>query len=201
MIVSFSDYKYRKNVITFVAMNDRKLLNMELGRIRPEEYASLPLSGLVVVLDNVRSAYNVGSIFRTCDAFKVDLLCLCGICAVPPSAEIHKTAIGAELSVPWKKYASTMDAISTLKQQGYRIISVEQTCNALSLEQFTPGEGEKYALVFGNEVDGVDQSVVDESDGSLEIPQWGSKHSLNVSVSAGVVLWQMVYRRPHRPRR
>ena len=201
MIVSFSDYKYRKNVITFVAMNDRKLLNMELGRIRPEEYASLPLSGLVVVLDNVRSAYNVGSIFRTCDAFKVDLLCLCGICAGPPSAEIHKTAIGAELSVPWKKYASTMDAISSLKQQGYRIISVEQTCNALSLEQFTPGEGEKYALVFGNEVDGVDQSVVDESDVSLEIPQWGSKHSLNVSVSAGVVLWQMVYRRPHRPRR
>ena len=201
MIVSFSDYKYRKNVITFVAMNDRKLLNMELGRIRPEEYASLPLSGLVVVLDNVRSAYNVGSIFRTCDAFKVDPLCLCGICAVPPSAEIHKTAIGAELSVPWKKYASTMDAISSLKQQGYRIISVEQTCNALSLEQFTQGEGEKYALVFGNEVDGVDQSVVDESDVSLEIPQWGSKHSLNVSVSAGVVLWQMVYRRPHRPRR
>lgn len=201
MIVSFSDYKYRKNVITFVAMNDRKLLNMELGRIRPEEYASLPLSGLVVVLDNVRSAYNVGSIFRTCDAFKVDLLCLCGICAVPPSAEIHKTAIGAELSVPWKKYASTLDAISSLKQQGYRIISVEQTCNALSLEQFTPREGEKYALVFGNEVDGVDQSVVDESDVSLEIPQWGSKHSLNVSVSAGVVLWQMVCRRPHRPRR
>lgn len=176
-------------------MNDRKLLNMELGRIRPEEYASLPLSGLVVVLDNVRSAYNVGSIFRTCDAFKVDLLCLCGICAVPPSAEIHKTAIGAELSVPWKHYGSTLQAVSTLRSEGYRIISVEQTLNAVSLEQFAPQEGEKYALIFGNEVDGVDQSVVDASDMSLEIPQWGSKHSMNVSVSAGVVLWQMVSRR------
>ena len=176
-------------------MNDRKLLNMELGRIRPEEYASLPLSGLVVVLDNVRSAYNVGSIFRTSDAFKVDLLCLCGICAVPPSAEIHKTAIGAELSVPWKHYGSTLQAVSTLRSEGYRIISVEQTLNAVSLEQFAPQEGEKYALIFGNEVDGVDQSVVDASDMSLEIPQWGSKHSMNVSVSAGVVLWQMVSRR------
>ena len=176
-------------------MNDRKLLNMELGRIRPEEYASLPLSGLVVVLDNVRSAYNVGSIFRTCDAFKVDLLCLCGICAVPPSAEIHKTAIGAELSVPWKHYGSTLQAVSTLRSEGYRIISVEQTLNAVSLEQFAPQEGEKYALIFGNEVDGVDQSVVDTSDMCLEIPQWGSKHSMNVSVSAGVVLWQMVSRR------
>ena len=176
-------------------MNDRKLLNMELGRIRPEEYASLPLSGLVVVLDNVRSAYNVGSIFRTCDAFKVDLLCLCGICAVPPSAEIHKTAIGAELSVPWKHYGSTLQAVSTLRSEGYRIISVEQTLNAVSLEQFAPQEGEKYALIFGNEVDGVDQSVVDASDMCLEIPQWGSKHSMNVSVSAGVVLWQMVSRR------
>ena len=176
-------------------MNDRKLLNMELGRIRPEEYASLPLSGLVVVLDNVRSAYNVGSIFRTSDAFKVDLLCLCGICAVPPSAEIHKTAIGAELSVPWKHYGSTLQAVSTLRSEGYRIISVEQTLNAVSLEQFAPQEGEKYALIFGNEVDGVDQSVVDASDMCLEIPQWGSKHSMNVSVSAGVVLWQMVSRR------
>ena len=176
-------------------MNDRKLLNMELGRIRPEEYASLPLSGLVVVLDNVRSAYNVGSIFRTSDAFKVDLLCLCGICAVPPSAEIHKTAIGAELSVPWKHYGSTLQAVSTLRSEGYRIISVEQTLNAVSLEQFAPQEGEKYALIFGNEVDGVDQSVVDTSDMCLEIPQWGSKHSMNVSVSAGVVLWQMVSRR------
>ena len=195
MVVSVLNYKYRKNVFTFVRMNDRKLLNMELGRIRPEEYASLPLSGLVVVLDNVRSAYNVGSIFRTCDAFKVDLLCLCGICAVPPSAEIHKTAIGAELSVPWKHYGSTLQAVSTLRSEGYRIISVEQTLNAVSLEQFAPQEGEKYALIFGNEVDGVDQSVVDTSDMCLEIPQWGSKHSMNVSVSAGVVLWQMVSRR------
>ena len=187
---------------TFIfGMEHKKLKITEMGRMSVAEFKEAVKVPLVVVLDNVRSAYNVGSIFRTCDAFKVDLLCLCGICAVPPSAEIHKTAIGAELSVPWKKYASTLDAISSLKQQGYRIISVEQTCNALSLEQFTPGEGEKYALVFGNEVDGVDQSVVDESDVSLEIPQWGSKHSLNVSVSAGVVLWQMVCRRPHRPRR
>lgn len=173
----------------FVVMKDRKLLNIELGRVSTEEYRKLPDSGIVVVLDNVRSAHNVGSVFRTSDSFKVDRLLLCGICATPPSAEIHKSALGAEDSVEWLKYQDTMDAIRELKKEGYTVVSVEQTINSVKLNEFTPKQGEKYALVFGNEVDGVQQEVVDESDFSLEIPQWGTKHSLNVSVSAGVILW------------
>ena len=170
-------------------MKDRKLLNIELGRVSKEEYRKLPDSGTVVVLDNVRSAHNVGSAFRTSDSFKVDKLLLCGICATPPSAEIHKSALGAEDSVEWVKYQDTMEAIRELKKEGYTVVSVEQTVNSVKLNEFIPKQGEKYALVFGNEVDGVQQEVVDESDFSLEIPQWGTKHSLNVSVSVGVILW------------
>lgn len=180
-------------------MNDRKLLNIELNRVSAEEYRVLPESGLAVVLDNVRSVYNVGSAFRTCDAFRVDKVCLCGICAVPPSAEIHKTALGAEDSVAWEYAGSTLNAVRKLRAQGYVIVSVEQTVHSVSLDRFRPeawnpaeGTGRKYALVFGNEVDGVGQDVVDASDFSLEIPQFGTKHSLNVSVSVGVVLWQLV---------
>ncbi|MCF0176123.1 MAG: RNA methyltransferase [Bacteroidales bacterium] len=169
---------------------DRKLLNIELGRVTAEEYARLPESGLVVVLDNVRSAYNVGSAFRSSDCFKVDRLVLCGITAVPPSAEIHKTALGAELSVPSIHYESTLEAVRELKKQGYAIVSVEQTVNSRKLGEFVPDAGARYALVFGNEVAGVSQEVVDESDFSLEIPQFGTKHSLNVAVSAGIVLWE-----------
>lgn len=171
-------------------MEDRKLLNSELGRISAGEYRSTDGSGLVIVLDNVRSAHNVGSAFRTGDAFKVDKVLLCGICATPPSAELHKTALGAELCVPWKHYADTLDALADLKSEGYRIISVEQTEHSVSLENFQVMEGEKYAFVFGNEVAGVDQQVVNQSDMTLEIPQYGTKHSLNVSVSVGIVLWQ-----------
>ena len=166
----------------------RKLLNIELGRVALEEYKSLPESGIVVVLDNIRSAHNVGSAFRSCDSFKVDKLWLCGICAVPPSAEIRKSALGAEDSVPWEYYKDTLDAVSRLKDDGYTIVSVEQTVGSVSLESFVP-DGGKYALIFGNEVDGVSQDVVDASDFSLEIPQFGTKHSLNVSVAVGVVLW------------
>lgn len=171
-------------------MKDRKLTNIELGRIDAAEYASLPPSGLVVVLDNIRSAHNVGSIFRTSDAFKIDKVYLCGISACPPSAEIHKSALGAENSVPWVHIDDTMEAVSALHEEGYVIVSAEQTENSVMLQDFRPEEGKRYAVIFGNEVDGVRQDVVDASDFAVEIPQYGSKHSMNVSVSAGVVLWQ-----------
>lgn len=170
-------------------MPNRKLLNIELGRVSPEEYRRLPESGIVVVLDNIRSAHNVGSAFRSSDSFKADKVCLCGICAVPPSAEIHKSALGAENSVQWEHYDDTMDAIRELRDNGFTIVSIEQTEKSVSLDKFIPEKGRKYALVFGNEVEGVRQDVVDASDLSIEIPQFGTKHSLNVSVCVGIVLW------------
>ena len=174
-------------------MKDRKLLNIELGRITPAEYKELPPSGLVVVLDNIRSAHNVGSAFRTADSFGIDRVILCGISAVPPSADIHKSALGAEDSVPWEHFDDTMDAVAALREQGYTIVSVEQTVHSLKLGTgFLRNPACKYALIFGNEVSGVRQDVVDASDFALEIPQYGTKHSLNVSVSVGVVLWEMV---------
>lgn len=192
-------------------VKDRKLLSIEMGRVSPDEYKELPQIGVVVVLDNIRSAHNVGSALRTCDSFKIDKLWLCGICAVPPSAEIHKSALGAEDSVPWEHSDSTLDVVSHLRSVGYEIVSVEQTVNSVSLEKFSPefAEGKKYALIFGNEVDGVDQAVVDASDMTLEIPQFGTKHSLNVSVSVGVILWHFTLARlmdksllqPRRPER
>ena len=172
-------------------MRDRKLTSIELGRVSVEEYSELPESGLVLVLDNIRSAHNVGSAFRTCDAFKVDRIFLCGICAVPPTAEIHKSALGAESSVPWEYVADTMDVVRRLHDEGYTVVCAEQTENAVQLQDFVPEPHGRYAVVFGNEVDGVRQDVVDESDFAVEIPQFGTKHSLNVSVSVGVVLWQM----------
>lgn len=197
---------------------DRKLLNIELGRVSSEKYRELPDSGIVVVLDNVRSAHNVGSVFRTSDSFKVDKVFLCGICPVPPSAEIHKSGLGAEDSVGWEHCEDTMVAVERLRDEGYTIVSVEQTVNSVKLDRFRPyatqesAEGtrqesaaetsnidpipsKKYALIFGNEVDGVSQEVVDASDFSLEIPQFGMKHSLNISVSAGVVLWHLTLER------
>ena len=176
-------------------MEHRKLLNLELNRIKPDEYRDLPESGVVVVLDNVRSAHNVGSAFRSCDSFKVDKIWLCGICAVPPSAEIRKSALGAEESVPWEYSKNTLDLVAALRISGYTIVSVEQTVGSVNLKDFIPEKGKKYALIFGNEVDGVSQDVVDESDFTLEIPQFGTKHSLNVSVSIGVVLWDVTEKR------
>lgn len=169
---------------------DRKLLNSELGRMSAEQYAASEQSGVVVVLDNVRSAHNVGSVFRSSDAFKVDKVLLCGISPVPPSAELHKTALGAEMSVPWEHYDATAQALEQLRADGYTLVAVEQTERSVSLEKFRPEQDRRYAFVFGNEVAGVDQTVVDMCDFSLEIPQYGTKHSLNVSVSAGIVLWQ-----------
>ena len=174
-------------------MKDRKLLNIELGRISPAEYKELPPSGLAVVLDNIRSAHNVGSAFRTADSFGIDRVFLCGISAVPPSAEIHKSALGAEDSVPWEHVDDTLEAVRRLQSDGWTVVAVEQTVHSLKLGSgFHRGPGRKYALVFGNEVSGVRQDVVDACDLSLEIPQYGTKHSLNVSVSVGVVLWEMV---------
>jgi tRNA G18 (ribose-2'-O)-methylase SpoU len=170
-------------------MHNRKLLNIELGRVSAQEYKQLPESGIVMVLDNIRSAHNVGSAFRTADSFKIDKVWLCGICAVPPSAEIHKSALGAEDSVEWEHVQDTMDAVRRLKEDGYTIVSAEQTVDSVMLDTFVPDQDKKYAVVFGNEVAGVSQDVVDASDFALEIPQFGTKHSLNVSVSMGVILW------------
>ena len=170
-------------------MSNRKLLNIELGRVSPQQYKDLPESGLVLVLDNIRSAHNVGSAFRSGDSFKVDKVWLCGICACPPSAEIHKTALGAEDSLPWEWVEDTLEAVRRLKAEGYTVVAAEQTAESVVLNEFRPEPGRKYALVFGNEVSGVRQDVVDECDFCLEIPQFGTKHSLNVSVSIGVMLW------------
>lgn len=172
-------------------MKDRKLLNIELGRVTAEEYRKLPDSGIEIILDNIRSAHNVGSVFRSADSFKADKVWLCGICATPPSAEIHKSALGAEFSVEWGYEKDTLSLVKRLKEEGYTVLSVEQTVNSVMLDKFKPENGRKYALVFGNEVDGVQQEVVDASDGVLEIPQYGTKHSLNISVSAGIVLWHV----------
>ena len=174
-------------------MSDRKLLNIELGRIKADQYRELPPSGIVLVLDNIRSAHNVGSAFRTGDAFKVDKVWLCGICATPPSAEIHKVALGAELSVPWEHADDTLALVRRLQAEGWTVVCAEQTEHAVSLERFRREPGRRYAVVFGNEVDGVRQDVVDAADLSVEIPQSGTKHSLNVSVSVGIVLWQILF--------
>src|SRR5574344_695977 len=165
----------------------RKLLNSELHRPSQEEYKTVKKHPLVIVLDNIRSQHNVGSAFRTSDAFLIEKIYLCGISATPPSPEIHKSALGAEFSVNWEYFPQTMEAVAELKRSGYTIVAVEQTENSTSLEMFTPEEGKKYAYIFGNEVKGVEQAVVDESDICLEIPQFGTKHSLNVSVAVGIV--------------
>lgn len=169
----------------------RKLLNEELGRPTLEEYGATPKMPIVVVMDNVRSAQNVGSLFRTSDAFGIERIMLCGITSTPPNREIHKTALGAELSVAWSYYATTAECVAQLRAEGYRIVAVEQVEGATMLDEFRLDAEAKYALVFGNEVEGVDQSVVDIVDSAIEIPQVGTKHSLNVSVSAGVVLWEV----------
>lgn len=169
----------------------RKLLNEELGRPTLEECATQDKLPVVIVLDNVRSAQNVGSFFRTADAFGIGRIALCGISATPPNREIHKTALGAEQSVEWRYHPTTLECIESLRQEGYRIIAIEQIEGATMLNNFRAESTERYALVFGNEVDGVDQAVADIVDGAIEIPQVGIKHSLNVSVSAGILMWEL----------
>ena len=168
----------------------RKLRNDELERLSAEEFKRAHKLKITVILDNVRSQHNIGSVFRTADSFFIERIILCGICAVPPAPEIHKSALGAEFSVDWQYYKNTSEAVAALKEEGYIIISVEQAENSVMLHNFEPDPDKKYALVFGNEVKGVSQDVVDMSDSVLEIPQFGTKHSLNISVSAGAVLWE-----------
>jgi tRNA G18 (ribose-2'-O)-methylase SpoU len=170
--------------------NMRKLKITELNRLSQTEFKHAKKLPLVVVLDNVRSLHNVGSVFRTSDAFPVEAVYLCGITATPPHAEIHKTALGAEDSVAWKYFETTAAAVEELKRQNYRIAAVEQAENSISLEKLTLDAG-KYAVILGNEVKGIDQQVMNRCDFCIEIPQFGTKHSLNVSVAAGIVIWKM----------
>ncbi|MFA6871601.1 MAG: RNA methyltransferase [Bacteroidaceae bacterium] len=169
----------------------RKLKINELHRLAVEEYRESIKSSLVVILDNIRSLHNVGSVFRSSDAFRVAHICLCGITATPPQAEIHKTALGAEDTVNWTYYKNTLDAVHHWKEQGYKVFAIEQVENSISLDQFEVEKGDKIAIVMGNEVKGVQQEVVDNCEQSIEIPQFGTKHSLNVSVTTGIVIWDI----------
>lgn len=166
----------------------RKLKISELHRVGPEEFRKAKKIPLIVVLDNVRSLHNAGSVFRTSDAFRVEAVYLCGITAKPPHPEIHKTALGAENTVDWKYFESTLDAVVELKQQGYKVVAVEQAENSIPPEKL-PMEAGKCAIVLGNEVHGVSQDVMNCCDYCIEIPQFGTKHSLNVSVAAGISIW------------
>lgn len=170
----------------------RKLKVTEMDRITPQEFHDAEKTPLIVVLDHVRSLYNVGSVFRTADAMRLAGIYLCGITATPPNIEIHKTALGAEETVEWKYFKNTEDAIETLKKDGYTIMAVEQCEGSTMLNDFTPDPGKKYAVVLGNEVKGVQQHIVDMADGCLEIPQFGTKHSMNVSVTAGMIIWDFM---------
>lgn len=169
----------------------RKLQNHELNRLTPEEFRTTQKSPVVVVLDNVRSMNNIGSVFRTADAFLVEKLFLCGITATPPQNEIHKTALGATETVSWEYNADTLHVLINLKKMGYRLLAIEQAENSLKLGSFSIVPDQKLALVFGHEVRGVQQKVIDFCDAVLEIPQFGTKHSINVSVCAGIVLWEI----------
>ena len=160
-----------------------------MKRLTVEEYHEAEKMPLVVVLDDVRSMYNVGSVFRTSDAFRVEKICLCGITSTPPHPEIHKTALGAEDSVSWQHYDTALEAVTELQKAGYTVFSVEQAEGSTSLPSFHAERGRKYAVVMGNEVKGVHQEVIDASDGCLEIPQFGTKHSMNVSVTTGIIIY------------
>jgi len=168
----------------------RKLLNEELGRLSVEAFKEAGKIPVVVVLDNVRSQSNIGSVFRTADAFRLEGIILCGITATPPHREIHKTALGATESVQWEYQEDTAGAIRELIKQGYRILSIEQAEGAVPLNQMKLTPENHYALVLGHEIRGVDQKVVDLSHQCIEIPQFGTKHSLNISVAAGIVIWE-----------
>ena len=170
----------------------RKLRNEELNRLSIEEFKAKRKTPLAVVLDNVRSMHNVGSIFRSSDAFLVDKIYLCGITAVPPHIDIHKTALGSTDSVEWEYYEDTLEAINDLKNMGYILIGIEQTEESVMLYDFKPTPGQHYAVIFGHEVRGVKQAIIDQCDLTIEIPQFGTKHSLNISVCAGIVIWELL---------
>ena len=168
----------------------RKLKITELNRMSVQEFKESDKLPLIVVLDDIRSLHNVGSVFRSSDAFRVEAIYLCGITAVPPQPEIHKTALGAEDTVDWCYFKDTLDAVKELKEKGYTVYSIEQVEGSTLLNELTLETGKKYAVIMGNEVKGVKQEVVNASDGCIEIPQFGTKHSLNVSVTAGIVVWE-----------
>ena len=168
----------------------RKLSITELNRIDKEEFKKVEKLPLIVVLDNVRSLHNVGSVFRSSDAFRVESIYLCGITAVPPQPEIHKTALGAEETVEWKYFEHTQDAVHELKNDGVEVLAIEQVEGSIMLQDFIPESNKKYAIIFGNEVKGVQQEVVNMCDNCIEIPQFGTKQSLNVSVTAGILIWE-----------
>jgi 23S rRNA (guanosine2251-2'-O)-methyltransferase len=168
----------------------RKLQNSELNRISPDEYKSSDKTPIIIVLDNVRSLYNVGSVFRTSDAFRVEAIYLCGITGIPPHPEIHKSALGATDSVIWKYFEKTIDAVKELKKNNYSIYAIEQVDNSIDLKDFYARQNTKYAFVFGNEIKGVSEDVLPLSNACIEIPQFGTKHSFNIAVSVGIVLWQ-----------
>ncbi len=169
----------------------KKLKNSELNRMSASEYKSSEKTPFVVVLDNIRSQSNVGSVFRTSDGFRIEAVYLCGITAQPPNREIQKTALGATESVSWKYFSETKEAVQELREKGYQILSVEQVENSKKLGEFIPDFSKKTALIFGNEVKGVQQEIVNLSDYTIEIPQFGTKHSFNISVTVGILLWEM----------
>ncbi len=170
----------------------RKLRNEELERKSVEEFHQAEKTPLIILLDDVRSMNNVGSVFRTADAFLLEAIYLCGFTPTPPHREIQKTALGATETVNWKHFPIALEAIAELKKEGWKIYSVEQAEKSISLQNFIPSKNEKIAVIFGNEVEGVRQELIHESDGIIEIPQYGMKHSLNISVSAGIVIWDIV---------
>ncbi len=167
----------------------RKITNEELNRPTIEQFAEQEKIPVVVILDNIRSAQNIGALFRTSDAFAIESIVLCGITATPPSRDIHKSALGAEMTVAWSHFATTVECVEELKGEGYIVLAIEQVEGATMLQNMRFESDKKYALIFGNEVMGVDQEVVDICDGAIEIPQAGTKHSINVSVAGGVILW------------
>jgi len=169
----------------------RKLKNSELDRLSVEDFKLVKKTPLIIVLDNIRSLNNIGSVFRTSDAFLIEKIYLCGITATPPHKDIHKTALGSTETVAWEYVEDTLDLVKKLQSQNVKVIAIEQAENAIMLIDFTPEPQITYALVFGNEVKGVSQGVVSASDMTIEIPQFGTKHSLNISVSAGVVIWDV----------
>lgn len=169
----------------------RKLKITEMNRLSVDEFKSTDKTPLIVVLDDVRSMHNIGAVFRTSDAFLVEAIYLCGITATPPHPELHKTALGAEDSVEWKYFPKTVEAVEALHKQGYEVLAIEQCEGSRMLQDLKLSPSSKYAVVFGNEVKGVSQEVVNRCDNCIEIPQFGTKHSLNVSVTAGIVIWEM----------
>lgn len=190
-LCSFDFIKSLNNIQLSLIMLNRKLKNEELNRISIDQFKSTDKTPIIIVLDNIRSLNNIGSVFRTADAFLIEAVYLCGITATPPHREIQKTALGATETVEWKYFKTTADAIKTLKENNYKITAIEQTENSTMLNEFNINSNEKLAVIFGNEVRGVEQEVIDLSDTVIEIPQYGTKHSLNISVSCGIIIWDV----------